>query len=192
MNPSIAAQQYESISHSTQGTEPRLGLQTDPYKRTRATWLKYDSCNDTGCNEQWPMHDTTQLNSWQGAIHNHMVTIKIWIYDRISRVTWVSSVRQLQIWLKNFYRWSKKKKLSRCEENEWGVKNNTNTRSIPNLDQNILDSTSNSSPIRKKVIRWSRRISQKIGKHENMSIELKIEPRIKQMMRYWARDRCTV
>ena len=53
-----------------------------------------------------------------------------------------------QIWLKNFYRWSKKRSM--CEENEWGVKNNTNTRSIPNLDQNILDSTSNSSSIRKK------------------------------------------
>ena len=79
------------------------------------------------------MHDTIQPNTWQGVIHNHMVTIKIWIYDRISRVTWVSSVRQLQIWLKNFYRWSKK--WSRCEENEWGVKNNTITRSILNLDQ---------------------------------------------------------
>ena len=94
------------------------------------------------------MHDTLQPNTWQGAIHNPMVTIKIWIYDRISRVTWVSSVRQLQIWLKNFYRWSKK--WSRCEESEWGVKNNTITRSILSLDQNILDSIFNSSSIRKK------------------------------------------
>ena len=93
------------------------------------------------------MHDTIQPNTWQGAIHNHMVTIKIWIYDRIPRVTWVFSVRQLQIWLKNFYRWSKK--WSRCEESKWGVKN-TITRSILNIDQNILDSIFNSSSIRKK------------------------------------------
>ena len=129
-DPPSLCNQPPGTSHLTQGTEPRLGLQTDPYKRTRAKRLKHDSCNDTGCNEQWPMHDTTQLNTWQGAIHNHMVTIKIWIDDRISRVTWVSSVRQLQIWLKNFYRWSKK--WSRCEESKWGVKN-TITRSILNL-----------------------------------------------------------
>ena len=148
MNPSIAAQQYESTSHSTQGTKPRLGLQIDSYKKNRTKRLKHDSCNGTGRNVQWPTHDTTQPNTWQGAIHNHMVTIEIWIYDRISRVTWVYGVRQLQIWLKTFYRWSRK--WSRCEENKWSVKDNTNTRSILNLYQNILDSTFNSSSIREE------------------------------------------
>ena len=70
------------------------------------------------------------------------------MYDRNSRVIGVSNMRWLQIWLKNFYRWSRK--WSRCEENKWGVKDNTNTRSILNLYQNILDSTFNLSSIRKK------------------------------------------
>ena len=122
------------------------------------------------------MHDTIQPNTWQGVIHNHMVIIKIWIDDRISRVTWVSSVRQLQIWLKNSYRWSRK--WSRCEENEWGVKN-TITRSILNIDQNILDSTFNSSSIRDKMIRWSRRISRKMCEYEKYAFHLSV-------MKIWA------
>ena len=169
MNPSIATQQYESTSLSLNpGHWTKTGTTNRLLKITLANGLNHDSCNDTRCNEQWPMHDTIQPNTRQGTIHNPMVTIKIWIYDRISRVTWVSSVRQLQIWLKNFYRWSKK--WSRCEESEWGVKNNTITRSILNLDQNILDSTFNSSSIReKRMIRWSRRNSRKMCECENVS-----------------------
>ena len=120
-NPSIAAQQYESTSLSLNpGHWTKTGTTNRLLQKSQTKWLKHDSCNDTGCNEQWPMHDTLQPNTRRGATHNHMVTIKIWIDDRISRVTWVSSVRQLQIWLKNFYRWSRK--WSRCEENDRGVK----------------------------------------------------------------------
>ena len=78
------------------------------------------------------MHDTLQPNTWQGATHNHMVTIKIWIYNRISRVTWVSSVRRLQIWLKNFYRWSKK--WSRCEEQHYHEINTQSITKYPGFD----------------------------------------------------------
>ena len=160
MNPSIAAQQYESTSiplnpgHWTKtGTTNRL-LQKNQTKR-----LKHNSGNDTGCNEQWPMHDTTQPNTWQGAIHNPMVTIKIWMHNRISRVTWVSGVRQLQIWLKNFYQWSRK--WMRYEEQHYHKINTQSITKYMNVKMCL-------SPFC----------------NENMSIESKIEPRIKQRMRY--------
>ena len=117
-NPSIAAQQYESTSLSLNpGHWTKTGTTNRLLQKSQSKRLKHDSCNDMRCNEQWPMHDTTQLNSWQGAIHNHMVTIKIWIYNRISRVTWVSSVRWLQIWLKKLYQWSRK--WMRCKEQHY-------------------------------------------------------------------------
>ena len=36
---------------------------------------------------------------------------KIWMYDENSRVIKVSNVRWLQMWLKNFYQWSKMKEV---------------------------------------------------------------------------------
>ena len=84
-------------------------------------------------------HDTIKPNTWQGVIHNRMVTIRIWIYNRISRVTWVSSVRQLQIWLKKLYRWSRKmievwKKWMGCGEQHY---HEIDTQSRPKYPWNL-------------------------------------------------------
>ena len=152
------------------------------------------------CNEQWSVHDTTQPNTWQGAIHNHMVIIKIWIYNRISRVTWVSSVRRLQIWLKNFYRWSKKmievwRKWMGYEEQHYHEIDTQSITKHPWFNLQLeLHKRQNDKVIKANLPKnvWIWKICLSPFRNENMSIELKMEPRIKQMMRYWARDRCVV
>ena len=50
----------------------------------------------------------------QHMIYGLMTIIKIWMYDRDSKVIKVSTMRWLQIWLKNFYQWSRK--WMRCEK----------------------------------------------------------------------------
>ena len=165
MNPSIATQRYESTfiplnpGYWTKTGTTNKPLQKNPSKTTHATTR--DATNNDQCMIQYNLiHDRVWYTIvwWQS---------EIWMYDRNSRVIGVSNMRWLQIWLKNFYRWSRK--WSRCEESEWSVKNNTITRSILNLDQNILNSTFNLSSIREKMTRWSRWISRNMCEYENVS-----------------------
>ena len=115
-----------------------------------------------------------------------------WKYDRNSRVIKVSTVRWLQMWPKNLHQWSEIKEVRKTHYHKIDTPSITTISLIHFQHKLNKEKWSGGKGEHLKKNGVNVKICLSPFCNENMSVELKIESSIKQMMRYWARDRCTM